>query len=149
MKYLHLIALSLFIIGCSSEPEAPETPKTETPQIQQKSDNKIKAPTDELVEIKGKMFTQYYPGKKNIEFQGPQDAEQRRHGKWSFYSESGEEMSTTMYSHGVRHGHMIVKHDNGVISYVGEFKDGMKVGIWKTYTRQGELIEEKDLGEGI
>ena len=143
MKYLQLIALSLFIIGCSSEEESPKTPTQQT--ISNGAEKPEEKPED-LVEIKGKIFTEYYPGKKNVKFQGPQDEEKRRHGEWRFFSPTGEVMSTTMYKHGVRHGQTLVKHDNGQINYTGEYKDGVKIGIWKSYTKEGELIEEKDLG---
>jgi antitoxin component YwqK of YwqJK toxin-antitoxin module len=53
-------------------------------------------------------------------------------------------MSITEYSHGIRNGLMVVKHLNGQISYTGEFKNGDKIGIWRSYSENGELIEEKD-----
>ncbi len=38
-----------------------------------------------LTETKNGTFTQYYPGKKKVKFQGPQDAEGRRHGICYFF----------------------------------------------------------------
>jgi len=142
MKYLQLLVLSLFIIGCSNNEE---------PQLdQKKSDSEVENPTkkkEELVEIKGTTFTQYYPGKEKIKFQGTQDEEKRRHGKWTHFSEDGKELGTTMYKHGILHGHMVVKRPNGTLYYHGEMHNGKKVGIWKNYDETGAFLNEDDFGE--
>ena len=49
-----------------------------------------------------------------------------------------------MYQHGEKHGHSIVKYPNGNLHYSGEYKNGKKIGLWKTYSIQGELITEID-----
>lgn len=140
MKYLHLIVLSLFIFGCSQETETEEIKDAET------EDATPIETEEDLIEVKGHTFTQYYPGKKKIKFKGMQDDEQRRDGLWTFYSEEGKELSTTMFKHGMKHGHMIVKHPNGAIYYYGEMHEDVKVGIWKTYDENGELVSETDFG---
>lgn len=143
MKYVYYLALSILLIGCSSE----ETP-TKNPEVSEpvKNDAKDEIDKADLVDIENGVFTEYYPGKTNIKFQGPQDAERRRHGEWKYYSIEGEVLSTTVYKHGTRHGHTLVKHDNGQISFTGEYKDGKKIGIWTSYARDGALIEAKDMG---
>jgi antitoxin component YwqK of YwqJK toxin-antitoxin module len=142
MKYLQLIILSLFIIGCTTETDEPGNDEANTEANDAPVDDK-----EELVVIKGKTYTQYYPGKKNIQFVGPQDEQKRRNGKWTHYSEDGKELGITIYKHGVMHGHLTVKRRNGTIHYHGEMNDGKKVGIWKTYDENGTLVSEDDFGE--
>lgn len=128
-KYgLIVIALLLVITAC----------KEENKEKKQEAEN--------LVSIKNGVFTQYYPGKKHIKFQGAQDEKGNRNGKWSFYNENGLELSTTMYDRGKKHGHSIVKHPNGAVFYIGEYFQDKKVGVWTIYDQSGKIMEEKDFG---
>lgn len=142
MNYLYVIILSLFMIGCTTETEEPSESdsaiETKNTPTQEK---------EELVVVKGSAYQEFYPGKKNVKFEGHQDDQKRRHGKWSYYSEDGKELSTTMYEHGMKHGHMIVKYPNGAINYHGEMYKDKKIGVWKNYDENGELISETDFGE--
>ncbi len=99
-----------------------------------------------LVEEENGMFTEYYPGKKQIKFQGGQDAEKRRHGIWHYYSETGLQLSMTEYNHGKKSGVTVVKYPNGSIHYTGTYENDQQVGVWKTYNEKGELVTEKDFG---
>jgi antitoxin component YwqK of YwqJK toxin-antitoxin module len=115
------------------------------------TDNKVeettKIPkTEKLTEIKNGRFTEWYPGKKQIKFQGMLTKKGDRNGKWNFYSESGNELSMTVYENGKREGFTIVKYPNGAIHYTGEYKNDKTVGIWKTYDEKGKLVTEKDFG---
>lgn len=101
---------------------------------------------EQLIEIKNGIFTQFYPGKKNIKFKGSQDEKGQRHGKWVFYGENGTELSITMFDHGKKHGHSIVKYPNGALYYLGEYRQDKKIGEWKTYDENGNIIEEKNFG---
>ena len=102
---------------------------------------------ESLVDIHDGIFTEYYPGKKQKKFQGEQDENGQRQGKWTFYGPEGLELSTTHYEHGIRHGHSIVKYPNGAIHYYGEYNMDQQIGIWKSYDMQGNLTEEKDYGQ--
>ena len=144
MRYLQLLVLTLFIVGCGNA-DADKTTKTENSESDTHPVVKLED-TEELTEIKGHRFTQYYPGKKQIKFQGMQDDEKRRHGKWTYYSKDGRELSTTMFNHGVKHGHMVVKRENGALYYHGEMENGKKVGIWKNYDENGNFLNEDDFG---
>ncbi|MDA9882077.1 hypothetical protein N9C33_04700 [Crocinitomicaceae bacterium] len=147
MKCLTFIVLSLIIASCADQVKKKVAPATKpvVSKTHEKSPKPLQKVKEEiLVKIQGNTYTEYYPGNKNIKFQGPQDAEKRRHGEWKYFSENGDVMSITEYSHGIRNGLMVVKHLNGQISYTGEFKNGDKIGIWRSYSENGELIEEKD-----
>jgi antitoxin component YwqK of YwqJK toxin-antitoxin module len=109
----------------------------------------LKAPTDKkenLVEVKNGIYTEWYPGKKNIKFQGAQDEKYRRDGKWVFFSESGNELSITFYSHGLKEGFSIVKFPSGRMHYRGEYHNDKVVGLWTTYDENGKVTNEKDYG---
>ena len=99
---------------------------------------------EDLVEIKGNIYTEYYPGKKAVKFRGEQDKDGFRNGVWLYYSEEGEELSMTNYEHGIKEGHSIVKYPNGSIHYTGTYKNDKPVGIWKTYDVSGKLATTKD-----
>ncbi len=140
MRYfVALIGMCALLAGCKAqEPEEKITEDTtENPGPVDKKD---------LIVIEKNVYTEYYPGKKQIKFQGPQDEQGKRHGQWFFYNEKGTNISTTMYEHGLKHGHSVVKYENGAIFYVGEYQNDVQVGIWKTYKPTGELDTEKDYG---
>ncbi len=145
MRYICYTLLVFSLLSCGSKETENVTSDKEsvnpTPEIIEPIIDK-----EDLVEIKGNTYTEYYPGKENIRFQGPQDEEGNRHGKWLFFSETGEELSMTMYEHGKKHGHSIVKYPNGVLRYTGEYADDQPVGIWKTYNTNGEMTNVKDYG---
>lgn len=112
-----------------------------------KSDNSVeKLKTEKLTEIKNGNFTEWYPGKKQIKFQGMLTKKGDRNGKWIFYSETGNELSFTVYENGKREGFTVVKYPNGAVHYSGEYKNDKSVGIWKTYDEKGKLVTEKDFG---
>lgn len=125
-KYIVYIALSVAVFSCKSKEENTET--TEKVQTEKPED---------LVNIENGVFTEYYPGKKKIKFQGSQDELQQRHGRWTYYSEQGVELSITYFDHGKKHGHTIVKYPNGALHYVGEYDHDKEIGIWQTYDPKG------------
>ena len=101
---------------------------------------------EELVEIKDGIYTEWYPGKKQIKYRGGQDEQDKRNGVWTFYSENGKELSVTVYEHGIRQGFTVVKYPTGVIHYRGEYKNDKTVGVWTTYDEKGNVINETDFG---
>ena len=127
-----ILFLSLVIIlnsACNSE-------KTE----------EVKKENEVLVEIKNGKYTEWYPGKKQIKFEGMVDQKGKRDGKWSFYSEKGTELSFTFYENGIKEGFTVVKYPSGVIRYRGEYLNDTIVGVWTTYDPKGKVISEKDYG---
>ena len=102
---------------------------------------------ENLVEVKDGVFTEWYPGKKSIKFQGGQDELGNRDGKWSFYAENGTELSFTLYNHGKKEGFSLVKYPNGRIHYRGEYQNDKMIGLWSTYDEKGKLISEKEYGD--
>ena len=135
MKYLLIFCALSFLVACEEEEEKKES-TTETVEKE-----------EVLTEIKEGMFTEYYPGKKKVKFQGPQDPEGRRHGIWYFYDESGKQISMTDYKHGKKHGVSMKKFPNGQVHYTGEYENDIQVGIWKTYEMNGTLVDSTNYTE--
>ncbi|MDX2360460.1 MAG: hypothetical protein QNK23_06615 [Crocinitomicaceae bacterium] len=147
MKYLLFTLVCIGLISCKSD--APVTEAESGTETENSVDSTIVEPTtnnEDLVEIEGDLFTEYYPGKLKIKFQGTQDENGQRHGKWLYFSEEGEELSMTMYEHGNFEGHIMVKYPNGVLRYVGEYSNNQPVGVWKRYSQEGILVYEGDYG---
>ena len=133
MKKIVFVFVTLFLIfGCENTTD-------------KKIDKKIKI--ENLVEVKDGVFTEWYPGKKQIKFQGGQDELGNRDGKWSFYAENGTELSFTLYDHGKKEGFSLVKYPNGRIHYRGEYQNDKMIGLWSTYDEKGNLITEKEYGD--
>jgi len=129
-KIVFLLATLFLIIACEN-----------------KSEKKKEEITKEiLVEVKDGVFTEWYPGKKQIKFQGGQDELGNRDGKWTFYAENGTELSFTLYDHGKKEGFSLVKYPNGRIHYRGEYQNDEMIGLWSTYDEKGNLINEKEYG---
>ena len=130
-KIVFLLATLFLISACENNPKK----KNET------------IPKEKLVEVKDGVFTEWYPGKKQIKFQGGQDDLGNRDGKWTFYAENGTELSFTLYDHGKKEGFSLVKYPNGRIHYRGEYQNDEMIGLWSTYDEKGNLINEKEYGD--
>lgn len=131
-KLVYLLVGFTLILSCEGE---------------NKEDIDKKVKVENLVEVKNGIFTEWYPGKKQIKYQGEQDEQGERNGKWSFYSEKGTELSFTLYSHGKKEGFSVVKYPDGRIHYRGEYQNDEMIGIWTTYDQKGNTISEKNFGE--
>lgn len=129
--FIYACFSALLFSACGDKEEVKDLAKTEKPE--------------DLVVIENGVYTEYYPGKKQVKFRGKQDENKEREGQWIFYSETGAELTVAHYSHGVKHGHVIVKYPNGAMHYIGEFRDGKEVGIWRIYDEKG-VVTEKDFG---
>jgi len=130
-KIVFLLATLFLIIACENKSEK----------------KKEEIPKEILVEVKDGVFTEWYPGKKSIKFQGGQDELGNRDGKWTFYAENGTELSFTLYDHGKKEGFSLVKYPNGRIHYRGEYQNDEMIGLWSTYDEKGNLITEKEYGD--
>lgn len=93
---------------------------------------------EKLVQIKDGKYTEWYPGKKQIKYEGELNKKGEREGKWNFYSEKGTLLSFTFYVSGKKNGHSVVKYPNGKIHYYGEYQDDQMVGEWITYDSNGQ-----------
>ncbi len=141
MKLVWILLCSLLVWGCSDSSENDEKVNKNKTTSSQEEEEEVNP--EELVEVVGNTYTEYYDAAKTkIKFQGEQDENKERHGKWVYYFENGKESNVSFYKHGVLHGFMQVKRANGALYYHGDFEDGEKVGVWKYYDEQGKLSQE-------
>ncbi len=133
MRFLSLILISLFLINCSNN-------KAENNQ--EKQEEKVR----ELIELKDGIYTEWYPGHKQIKVRGRQDEDEKRQGIWKLYGEDGTELSITIYTDDKKDGHIVVRHPSGAVRYVGEYIMDERVGEWRFYNEQGDLIKTEDFG---
>jgi len=129
MRKFIFIMLAFTIVACTSENTVKKTVTSE-----------------QLIEVKNGVYSEWYPGKKQLKFHGAVDKKGNRNGKWVFYSEQGTELSIMVYTVGKRDGFSIVKYPNGALHYRGEYRNDEMVGVWTTYDEKGKIISEKDYG---
>ena len=129
MRKFIFIMLAFTIVSCTSENTVKKTVTSE-----------------QLIEVKNGVYSEWYPGKKQLKFHGAVDKKGNRNGKWVFYSEQGTELSIMVYTVGKRDGFSIVKYPNGALHYRGEYRNDEMVGVWTTYDEKGKIISEKDYG---
>jgi antitoxin component YwqK of YwqJK toxin-antitoxin module len=127
MKRVAVFLLLMGIFACGSDKKKSVSQKTEA-----------------LIERKDGVYYEWYPGKKQLKFKGALDTKGQRMGKWVFYSESGNELSITLFENGLKEGFSIVKYPNGRMHYRGEYLNDEMVGTWTTYAPDGKLITEKN-----
>lgn len=101
---------------------------------------------EQLIEVKHGVYSEWYPGKKQLKFQGAIDKKGNRDGQWVFFSPEGNELSTSVYDHGKRAGFSVVRYPNGAVHYRGEYRNDAMVGIWTTFDEKGKVLNEKDYG---
>lgn len=137
MRNLLFLLLTLFLfIGCENGKDS-KTDK-ENQKVEHQENRPLK------VEDDNGNIKEWYPGHKQLKMSGRKDKDGKRTGIWRYYSENGVELSVSVYSHGLRDGHIIVKHPNGALHYVGEYEKDEPVGIWEFYDENGERIKTKD-----
>lgn len=125
--FVFLMGLTL-LVGCGET--ASKTPKKES--------------KNDLVSIKDGIYTEYYPGRKAVKFQGPQNEAGKRNGRWFFYDQNGTEQSMTEYTEGVRNGFTTVRYPDGTMRYTGEYTNDKPSGVWRFYKKDGSLEIEKE-----
>ncbi len=96
-----------------------------------------------LTEVKDGVFTEYYPGRKAVKIQGPQNAKGERSGRWFFYAENGNEQSMTEFLDGKKNGFIFVRYPSGRMRYTGEYINDVASGTWKFYREDGTVEQEK------
>lgn len=129
MRIFIQILICIVLVACSTD-KAPKKPTA----------------SEQLIEVKHGLYSEWYPGKKQLKFKGSIDEKGNRDGKWVFFSPEGNELSTSVYDHGKREGFSVVKYPNGAVHYRGEYRNDVMVGIWTTFDEKGKVLNEKDYG---
>lgn len=145
MKYIALIFTAVILLACS---ETEEVEKKDT--VIEKTDDNQNTPVDreDLIEIKGDTYIEYYDiDKKRIKQTGDYDEKGERHGVWTYYHPNGVKGSSSSYTNGLKNGVSQVWRPNGSPYYIGEYRNDKKIGVWRTYDEQGKFVSEKDYGD--
>ena len=138
---IYLIFISA-IYACGDESSDEVGAVMASPDKSSIKNDKIQSNGVGLIDTIDYEYQEWYPGRMQLKIDGMLDKQNRRHGKWVFYSTVGDELSMTTYTHGLRQGFSIVKHPNGVIYYRGEYNQDKKVGLWTLYNEKGEEVNE-------
>lgn len=136
-KISWMILLLLALAACKNKEDDNQKVATE------KENPLLPKNRKDLITIKNNEYIEYYPGKKQIKFQGYVDDNNERDGKWVFYGENGQELSVSFYKNGKRDGHSVVRYPNGKLHYIGEYEMDKRVGEWEMYDLKGKKTTKK------
>ena len=93
-----------------------------------------------LIDTVSFQYNEWYPGRKQLKIEGVFDSNYLKNGKCVYYNQEGAEVSMTTYTHGLRQGFSIVRHENGY--YRGEYDQDEMVGLWTFFDNTGKKIKE-------
>ena len=68
-----------------------------------------------------------------------------RHGDYIAYTDYGKELYKTTFRQGT--GYEKIFYKDGKLKHEGLLEGGIKVGIWKHYSRSSQVIKEEDFGK--
>lgn len=136
---IRIITLSitlLFLVSCSNETDV----TTETQEIEE-----IVEPIEEPTPDPNQPgeYQEFYPSGA-LKIEGKNNSKGHRNGLWISYYENGIKWSESYYVDGIKNGHSLTFFPNGGIRYVGEYKNDIKIGLWKFYDEAGEIVNEEE-----
>lgn len=137
MKYVVFSLLLALLFACSEDTSKSE--KDEPLAVEQER-------SLTSLDRNGK-FTEWYPGHNQIKMEGRQDEEGRRQGVWKLYTQDGIELSITVYTDGIKDGHIIVRYPTGILRYSGQYSMDKRIGEWKFYDESGQLVKTENFGK--
>lgn len=140
-SWIKLLFIGLLMLSCESNSGGSNEIDTSNDSASVKSEEK-----PQLVKMKDKHYTEYYPDGVNVKFKGEIDENGLRMGRWVHYSMTGKELNSSEYLHDTLHGVSVVRHPNGAIHYVGEYRHGKKIGKWVFRNEDGSIKYEKEFG---
>ena len=140
-KLITLLFVGLLVLSCNDSKNESATENKETATDQKSEEKK------DLIKLKEKKYTEYYPDGVNVKFKGEIDENGQRMGRWIHYSLTGKELNSSEYLHDTLHGVSVVRHPNVAIHYVGEYDHGKKIGKWVFRNDDGSVKYEEDYGQ--
>lgn len=126
---------TLFAFSCKSQNEEKIVPTP--PQKVEEAQPVLK---ESGIDTDG-VYREYYKNG-NTKIEGYLDQKGEKSGIWKGYSENGQIQSETFFLEGKKNGHTVVFLPNGKPKYIGEYKDDIKIGLWRFYDDQGNLSKE-------
>tara|TARA_B110000003_G_C16571540_1_gene504482 strand:+ start:626 stop:1240 length:615 start_codon:yes stop_codon:yes gene_type:complete len=95
-----------------------------------------------------KKYIKYYDNN-NIKVEGNLDSEGKQDGEWKFYYENGKVSDINIFKNGVANGLTVNYYKNGTIHLKGNLKNGKEDGEWKFYYASGVLEKKFNYTNGI
>lgn len=142
MKKLSFLTLIFLFIACSGEKvdekeNVIETTFEDEATIEKPEENSVQ---DVIEIVPGGSHKEYHPGGQ-LKIEGQYDQNSQRTGLWISYYENGSKWSESYYVNGIQDGHSLTFFPNGQVRFVGEYKQGEKVGEWTFYNEAGEVTK--------
>jgi antitoxin component YwqK of YwqJK toxin-antitoxin module len=91
---------------------------------------------------KAREVVYYQNGKKKMD--GAYNADNKKHGKWTYWREDGKVWSEGYFFEGKDDGMRKTWHENGKKHYQGKYDKGTRIGKWKFWDESGKLVKEID-----
>jgi antitoxin component YwqK of YwqJK toxin-antitoxin module len=138
MRYIPLFLVLVFLAACSEKLEERVTETFDdgkTKRVQY-----FKGEGEDRYMKKDLFY--YENGNKRVE--GEYNKEGQKDGKWTYWYEDGKKWSEGYFSEGLNHKKRTTWHENGEMHYTGTYDKGKRVGVWKFYSEEGELVKEID-----
>jgi hypothetical protein len=150
MRSLILVAVCVFALSCTGNPDSKKTQADTTTSSKPAGNKGISvsepvspAPQQTADSIWNGDFIERYPN--GIVKKRGYIAGGRATGEWFTFYEDGKPWSHGFYENGVRTGLGESWYHSGQKSSEGEYKNGKAVGPWKYWSEEG-MLSEKDYG---
>lgn len=134
MRIVLALIIALSFVSCGTEKE--------TKKEEQESKKTEEKPKQDGIQTDGAYREFYANGKVKIE--GFLNQKGDKSGLWRGYSDQGWLQSEILYVRGKKNGHVVVFFPNQQPKYIGEYKDDIKIGHWRFFDEEGNLIKEVD-----
>lgn len=138
MRYIPFFLVALFLVSCAEKLEEQVAETHNNGKV--KRIKYFKAEGEDKFLRKEAFF--YENGQKRME--GEYNREGKKDGKWTYWYENGNKWSEGYFSEGLNHKERTTWHENGNLHYTGVYDKGKRVGVWKFYNEEGEMVKEID-----
>ncbi len=144
--YILLLTLGLLISCSESGGQADEIVIETNFDDDTVPDDKPYVPPDVIEIVPGGDHKEYHPNGA-LKIEGQYDMNSVRRGLWISYYENGLKWSESYYVNGIQDGHSLTFYPNGKIRYVGEYRQGERIGEWRFYDDAGNLTQTEDFSK--
>ncbi len=135
-----ILSILTLLISCNNEAEKTETPQPEGPQITVQPQE---VPVNNPESFTGEEYLEYHENGQ-LKIKGMYDQNGERSGICTSFYDNGIKWSESYYTEGTLDGHSVTFFPNGKVRYIGEYKNGEKIGRWTFKDEAGNVVEEKN-----
>jgi antitoxin component YwqK of YwqJK toxin-antitoxin module len=143
MKYLVFPLMVLIIAACSSEQEEDEIVIETTFANDTTSTKVVESPPNSIEIVPGGEHKEYHENGA-MKIKGQYDMNSQRTGLWISFYDNGIKWSESYYVNGLQDGHSLTFYPNGQVRYLGEYKQGERIGEWKFYDEEGNQTKTQN-----